>query len=170
MADVILGGFTIPPSSPQVGPIVPTISSTQTLSIAPTGGFSAPIQMSCTAPSGITCTITPATVGFANGKPINLPELSIQGQGALRSPVSAGFQSSGPFLLLLLVLSAGIFRKRRTVAGLILGLAVCSVLTCVVGCSGTNYPTTTNATSTITVTGTAQTVSASTTVSYVVQQ
>ena len=170
MAIVILGGFTITPSSPQVGPIVPTISSTQTLSITPTGGFSAPIQMSCTAPSGITCTITPATVSFANGKPVNLPELSIQGQGALRSPVGAGFQSSGPFLLLLLVLSAGNLLKRRTVAGLILGLAVCSVMTCVVGCSGTNYPTTTNGTFTITVTGTAQTVSASTTVSYVVQQ
>jgi hypothetical protein len=122
--------------------------------------------MTCTAPTGITCTITPAIVTFANGKPVSQPDLSFQSQGALRNG-SVGFSVPTFFLTILSCLL--MLRRRRTFRRYALGLVVGAFFLGLGGCSSTtNNQVTPNGT--YTVTGTAQTISAITSVVYTVTQ
>jgi sugar lactone lactonase YvrE len=166
---VILGSFTLGPTSTQTGPLEPGISNTQIVNIVPTGGFSAPVTMTCKAPATITCTMTPSTVLFANGKPVNQPELSFQSEGPIGTTSSLG---ANPFAIVATIaMFLAMFRKRRSFRTLILGIAVAFALFGMGGCGNSLTPQTTpNGTYTVTVTGTAQTVSASTSVTYTIQR
>jgi sugar lactone lactonase YvrE len=164
---VVLGTFTIVPTNTQVGPLQPAFSSTQTLTIVPSGGFSAPITLTCSAPSGITCTVLPTVVPFSNGQPSVKPTLSFQSQGGLRSAGSVTNWLVG-FIVFLCV---GLARRRRDLGALAIAILVFVALSFASGCSGTKYaPTTPDGSYTVTVTGIAQTVNVSTSVTYIIKR
>ena len=164
---VILGSFTLTPTSASIGPIRPEQSFTQIINVTPVGGFSAPITMSCTAPSGITCSVAPSVVSFAAGKPVAQPQLSFQGEGSLRG---GAIGSSLPGLVAVTLLSAAVLRRRRRFAAMLMASIVALMLCTSSGCgNGAFAPVTANGTYTVTVTGTTQTVSASTSATFTIQ-
>ena len=166
---VILGSFTLTPASTTVGPLEPGISNTQTITILPSGGFSAPITMTCKAPATITCTMTPSSVPFASGQPVVQPQLSFQSEGPLGTTSNLG---ANPFAFIATIaIFASMLRKRRSMSVMLIAVTGVFLLFSMSGCmSSINAPTTPNGTYTVTVTGTAQTVTASTTVTYTIQQ
>ena len=165
---VILGSFTLVPTASQVGPLLPSVSSSETINIVPTGGFVAPVTLTCTAPQGITCTMTPTVVTFVNGKPASQPQLSFQSQGDLSD---GGFGTNWVLALIVVLLSLPLLRRRRRFAGWMTLVLCALVLLTSSGCGNNeNRPTTSNGSYTVTVNGTTQTVSASTSVTYTVQQ
>jgi sugar lactone lactonase YvrE len=166
---VILGSFTLAPASSPVGPLGPGISNTEIINIASSGGFSAPIVMTCTAPATITCTMTPSLVPFANGKPVNQPELSFQSEGPLGTISSLG--DNPVAIIAAIVTCMAILRRRRSFCALVITMAAAFALVTISGCGNSMKPTTTpNGTYTVTITGTAQSVSASTTITYTIQR
>ncbi len=166
---VILGSFALSPVAPQVGPLPPGISNTETINVIPSGGFSAPITMTCTAPSTITCTLTPVVVPFANGQPVSQPQVSFQSQGPIGT--TSGMNSSVAGVLTVFALGVALLSKRRSLRVVTLTVAAVFASVSISGCGSPAYaPTTPNGTYTVTVTGTAQTISATTSVTYTIQR
>jgi len=170
---VVLGSFTIVPASTQVGPVTQQISAMVALTITGSGGFNAPVTLTCSTPAGTTCSVSPITEAFRNGveqpSPTGpTPILTFQSEGnLLGAGTTRGWWPAVATLLLSLLL---IFGRRRRLGALLLAMVALLALGSVSGCSGAKYsPTTPNGTYTVTVTGTAQTVSASTTVTFTVQ-
>ena len=163
----VLGSFTIVPDSSQVGPVKPPISNSVSMTIAGTGGFNAPVALTCSAPSGTTCSVSPTTVQFNNGTELARPALTFQSEGGLNS---AGV-ASGWWLALVTLLSTLVFgRRRRRLGSLLVAVVALLAIGSATGCTGTEYaPTTPNGSYTVTVTGTSQNVSASTKVTFTVQ-
>jgi hypothetical protein len=163
---MVLGSFTIVPDNPQVGPVQPAVSSGVTLTIVGAGNFSAPVVLTCSAPSGTTCSVSPSLIAFNNGSETTRPSLTFQGQGGLNS---AG-ATHGWWLAPVTLLGMLMFRRRR-LGTLLVGALTLLAISSTSGCSGTMYaPTTPNGTYIVTVTGTSQNVSASTTVTFTVQK
>jgi hypothetical protein len=166
---VILGSFTLVPSISQVGPLEPGLSYTQTIDIVPSGGFSASVVMTCISPATITCTLTPLAVPFAKGKPVSQPELSLQSQGRLRS--NSRMDQGVTAIFATIAVGLAMRRKQFSLGALTLAVAVVFAFVSMNGCGGSiNAPTTPNGTYTVTITGTAQSVSASTSVTYTIQR
>jgi len=168
---VVLGSFTIVPDSTQVGPVQLAMSATVNLTITGSGGFNAPVTLTCTTPAGTTCSVSPITEDFHNGvEELNTtgvrPVLTFQSAGdLLGAGTTRGWWPAVLTLLCLLALG-----RRRRLGALLTALVAVLALTSASGCTATKYaPTTPNGTYAVTVTGTAQTVSASTTVNFTVQ-
>jgi sugar lactone lactonase YvrE len=163
---VILGSFTIVPDSTQVGPVSQSVSSMVGLTITGTSGFNAPVALTCSAPSGTTCSVSPPIIPFNNGVETGIrPVLIFQTAGNL---LGAGITHGWP-LAVLTLLSLLVFGRRRRLGALLVAGVALFAIGSATGC-GTGYaPTTPNGNYTVTVTGTAQTVSASTMVTFTVQ-
>ncbi|HZL25197.1 MAG TPA: hypothetical protein VFC39_01560 [Acidobacteriaceae bacterium] len=168
---VVLGSFTIVPNSTQVGPVQPAISAMVPIMVVGSGGFNAPVALTCSAPAGTSCSVAPTTVQFQNGIEAvpggGLPILTFQSEGRLETDGLAHNWWLAIVTMLGMMLAFG--RRRRPGALLAVILALLAVVSAN-GCSGTMFaPTTPNGNYTVTVTGTAQTVSAKTTVTFMVQ-
>jgi sugar lactone lactonase YvrE len=164
---VILGSFTLVPDSATVGPLAPAVSSSEDITIVPSGGFSAPITFTCSAPAGITCSVAPLVVGFNNGVPMVRPALNFTSEGGLNSSGAA----RGWPLVMAALLGVVVFLRRRRLGTLLAVVVALFAIGSVSGCTGQMYaPTTPNGSYIVKVTGTAQGVSASTSVTYTIQQ
>jgi sugar lactone lactonase YvrE len=164
---VIVGTFTIIPASAQVGPIPPGTSNLDPLTIVGAGGFTAPIIFTCTAPAGITCAVGPSPFLIANQS--NAPaSLNFTSQGSLLGSVS-GFSSPWSALVALIV-GGLLLRRRRKLGAIVVAALAFFAINALSGCGQYYAPITPNGTYTVTVTGTAQTASASTTITYTVQK
>jgi sugar lactone lactonase YvrE len=163
----VLGSFIIVPDSTQVGPVTPSISSAVAMTIVGAGGFNAPVALTCSSPTGTTCSVSPLTIAFNNGTEVlPRPVLTFQGEGNLSS---AGV-THGWWVAVVTLLGMLVFGRRRRLGALLLAMVALLAIGSVSGCSGTMYaPTTPNGSYTVTVTGTAQNLSAKTTVTFTVQ-
>lgn len=163
---VVVGSFSIVPASTTVGPAASGSSNSVYLTILGASGFNAPVSLSCTAPSGTTCSIDFSPVGFVNGVASSTPLLTFQGQGSLRG---AGITGSWWAAAIVTLLSLLAFRRRLRASALIMAFVTLVLLGAMSGCGTMYAPTTANGNYVVTVNGTAQNVTASTSVTFVVQ-
>jgi trimeric autotransporter adhesin len=164
---VVLGSFTLVPDTTQVGPVQPVASSSVGMTIVPSGGFSAPVAFTCTAPSGTSCSVSPTTVGFNNGAEVTRPTLTFQGEGGLNS---AGVGRNWWLAVVTLLCTLLTFRRRHRLGTLLLAMVALLAISSASGCGTMYAPTTPNGTYTVTVAGASQTASSSTTVTFTVQK
>jgi sugar lactone lactonase YvrE len=163
----ILGSITIVPDSTQVGPVQPSVSSPVNLTVIGSGGFNAPVALTCTAPTGTSCSVSPTVLLFNNGVEKGQPVLTFQSAGTLEN---AGMNGSW-WLAAVTLLGMLAFTRRRRLSTLFVAMVALLAIGAASGCTGTMYaPTTPNGSYTVTVTGTSQTVTASTTVVFTVKQ
>jgi len=165
---VVVGSFTIVPTSPQVGPIAPGVSNTETLTIIGTGGFTAPITFTCQAPTGITCTAGPNPFYIATQGSL-AASVNFTSQGSLLGTMS-GFASPWSALLATLAAGALLLRRRRKLSALVVAILAFVAINALSGCGEYYAPVTPNGTYTVTVTGTAQTATASASITYTIQK
>jgi sugar lactone lactonase YvrE len=163
---VVLGSFTLVPDSTQVGPVQPVASSSVGMTIVPSGGFSAPVALTCTAPTGTSCSVSPTTVGFNNGAEVTRPTLTFQGEGGLNS---AGVACNWWLAVVTLLCTLLTFRRRHRLGALLLAMVALLAISSASGCGTMYAPTTPNGVYSVTVAGTSQTASSSTTVTFTVQ-
>jgi sugar lactone lactonase YvrE len=167
LSTFVLGSFTIAPTNAQVGPIAPGISSTQNLIVTAAGGFTAPITFTCTAPTGITCTVGPNPFFIATQ--VNYPaSVNFTSEGQILGTVS-GFGSPWS-MLAAFIAGAVLLLRRRRLSVIVLALLAFAVLNTLSGCGQSYAPVTSNGTYTVMITGTAQTATATTSITYTIQK
>jgi uncharacterized protein (TIGR03118 family) len=148
-------GFTLS-LSPQSVTVAAGSSTSLSVSAAAVGGFNSQISLTCTAPSGVTCSFSPATIS-----PTSSSTLTI---AAAATPPGGGYGGGGMAMLLP---GLGVFatllttRKRNRLTGKsILGITLLGLLIFVslfaLGCGGssTNQPAPVSQQVTVMVTGT----------------
>ena len=164
---VIVGSFTIIPTSTQVGPISPGASRNVILAVVGAGGFTAPITFTCKAPTGITCTAGPNPFYIAT-QASEPASVNFTSQGSLLGTMS-GFSSPWGVLAALAV-GGLLFCRRRKLSAVVAAVLAFVAINALSGCGEYYAPVTPNGTYTVTVTGTAQTVSASASITFTVQK
>jgi sugar lactone lactonase YvrE len=166
----VVGSFTITPASTQVGPIAPGTTYWQPLLLTASGGFTSPITFTCTAPAGITCSAGPQNTSpfYISEQSSNPALVSFTSQGSLLAN-SSGFVSPWGVIG---ALATGLllYWRRRKASAVILPILALAVLSTISACGKYYAPVTPNGSYTVTVTGTAQIVSASTSITYTVQK
>ena len=159
-------------ANPQSGTVPAGGSTNFTLTVTPAGGFASPVTLSCTAPTGVTCTFNPTTVTPVSGAVTSMLTAStsamVQHYGQFRGmgTLLAGVGLFGCFF-------AGAGRSRRRLYSLLLAgfastLIVGSLLAST-GCGGGNNSQTNRGTASIVVTATSGALSHTSTINLTVQ-
>jgi uncharacterized protein (TIGR03118 family) len=159
-------------SSPQNATIAAGGSATFTLTLTPANGFNSTVTLSCTAPTGITCSLNPATITPGAGAMTSMltatasPTVQHYGRLGVMGTWFTGLGLFGCFF-------ASVRQSRRRLLSLLLGgigsLLIAGTLLASTGCGGSSSSQANRGTASIVVTATSGALSHTSTINLTVQ-